>query len=173
VSVQEQQEQAPRCVNHPRVETWVSCAECGDPICPDCMVQGPVGNKCRKCARQPRSAMVRLKPDRAAKAIGTSLGLGVAFGVAVTAVVGTPLGLFGFLVAFFVGYVIGEAVKRASGYYREPAAGWIAAVGGVVALATPIVLYSHLYTGHLSQQAKLVELVLGAVAAYAAYRQAT
>jgi len=168
-----QEEAAPRCVNHPRVETWVSCAECGDPICPDCMVQGPVGNKCRRCARQPRSAMIRLRPDRAAKAVGASLGLGVALGVALTAVVGTPIGFFGFLLAYGVGYLIGEAVKRASGYYREAAAGWIAAAGGVVAMATPVVLYSHLYSGRLSDQARLVELVLGVVAAFAAYRQAT
>jgi hypothetical protein len=171
VSVQE--EAAPRCVNHPRVETWVSCSECGDPICPDCMVQGPVGNKCRRCARQPRSALVRLKPDRAVKAVAASLGLGLLCGVVLTAIVGTPVGFFGFILAYGAGLLIGEAVKRASGYYREPAAGWIAAAGGAVAMATPIVLYSHLFDGRLSDQAKVVELVLGVVAAFAAYRQAT
>jgi hypothetical protein len=171
VSVQE--EAAPHCVNHPRVETWVSCSECGDPICPDCMVQGPVGNKCRRCARQPRSALVRLRPDRAAKAVGASLGLGLVCGVVLTAIVGTPVGFFGFILAYGAGLLIGEAVKRASGYYRESAAGWIAAAGGVVAMVTPIVLYSHLFDGRLSGQAKVVELVLGIVAAFAAYRQAT
>ncbi len=46
------------CANHPKVETGVSCSNCGKPICPDCMVPAPVGIKCRDCARQPRSARV-------------------------------------------------------------------------------------------------------------------
>jgi hypothetical protein len=168
------QEEAPHCVNHPRVETWVSCAECGDPICPDCMVQGPVGNKCRRCARLPRSARVRLRPDRAAKAIGAALGLGLGLGVALTAVVGTPLGILGFLLAYGVGYLIGEAVKRASGYYRGPEAGWIAAAGAALALVVPIFLYSTIYQHHqLSSQGRVVDVVLGIVAAVVAYRQAT
>ena len=49
------------CANHPKVETAVSCSDCGKPICPDCMVHAAVGIKCRDCARLPRSARVALK----------------------------------------------------------------------------------------------------------------
>ena len=57
------------CYRHPSRETAVSCSNCERPICTDCMVYTPVGIKCPECARQPRSAIVRLRPDRAARAV--------------------------------------------------------------------------------------------------------
>lgn len=41
------------CYRHPSVETAVSCSDCGRPICPDCMVFGPVGIRCPECASVP------------------------------------------------------------------------------------------------------------------------
>ena len=73
-----EEETAPRCANHPNVETLVSCSNCGKPICPDCMVHAPVGVKCRDCARMPRSALVRLKPAKAATAIAATAGAALA-----------------------------------------------------------------------------------------------
>ena len=40
------------CYRHPDVETGVSCSNCGNPICPDCMTTTPVGMRCPDCARQ-------------------------------------------------------------------------------------------------------------------------
>lgn len=40
------------CYRHPNRETAVSCANCGRPICPDCMRQTPVGIRCPECAGQ-------------------------------------------------------------------------------------------------------------------------
>src|SRR5512133_2829777 len=34
------------CYRHPDRETLVSCAECGRPICEECMTFAPVGIKC-------------------------------------------------------------------------------------------------------------------------------
>jgi membrane associated rhomboid family serine protease len=42
----------PTCYRHPRVETGVSCSNCGNPICPDCMTATTVGMRCPDCARQ-------------------------------------------------------------------------------------------------------------------------
>jgi membrane associated rhomboid family serine protease len=39
-------EEAPRCYRHPDRETYVSCSECGRPICEDCMNFAPVGIRC-------------------------------------------------------------------------------------------------------------------------------
>ncbi|HMM49914.1 MAG TPA: rhomboid family intramembrane serine protease, partial [Miltoncostaeaceae bacterium] len=39
-----------RCYRHPNRETLVSCANCGRPICPDCMVSSPVGIRCPECS---------------------------------------------------------------------------------------------------------------------------
>lgn len=39
------------CYRHPSRETGVSCSNCGNPICPDCMTATPVGMRCPDCAR--------------------------------------------------------------------------------------------------------------------------
>ena len=40
------------CYRHPDRETGVSCSNCGNPICPDCMTTTPVGMRCPDCAAQ-------------------------------------------------------------------------------------------------------------------------
>jgi membrane associated rhomboid family serine protease len=35
-----------RCYRHPNRETYVSCSECGRPICTECMTPAPVGQRC-------------------------------------------------------------------------------------------------------------------------------
>lgn len=40
-----------RCFRHPNVETLLSCARCGRPACPDCLVASAVGNHCVECVR--------------------------------------------------------------------------------------------------------------------------
>jgi hypothetical protein len=165
-------EPAPRCVNHASVETLVSCADCGDPICPDCMVQAPVGIKCRTCARLPRSARVRLKPDRAVRAVGAALAVVVVGGVGLASLATTPFGFFGFLIAYGVGRGTGELVLRASGRFRDQATGVIAAAGALGAYLAPFLLVPLLYGESFSQRFGVIEVVLGAVAGFFAYRQA-
>ena len=38
------------CYRHPSRETGVSCSNCGNAICPDCMTTTPVGMRCPDCA---------------------------------------------------------------------------------------------------------------------------
>lgn len=53
------------CYRHPGVETRLSCSECEKPICSDCAIQGPVGQKCPDCARQVgRGRVVNARPAR-------------------------------------------------------------------------------------------------------------
>ena len=40
------------CYRHPDRETGVSCSNCGNPICTDCMTTTPVGMRCPDCAKQ-------------------------------------------------------------------------------------------------------------------------
>ena len=40
------------CYRHPGRETGVSCSNCGNPICPDCMTATSVGMRCPDCAGQ-------------------------------------------------------------------------------------------------------------------------
>ena len=43
-------EQQPTCYRHKNLETRVSCSNCGNPICTDCMIFGPVGIRCPDCS---------------------------------------------------------------------------------------------------------------------------
>ncbi len=167
-----EEEQAPRCANHPSVETLVSCSNCGKPICTDCMVHAPVGVKCRDCARMPKSALVRLKPAKAALAVAAAAGTALGAGIAMGALANSGFGFLGFLVAFGIGVLMAEVVTRASGYYRGREAGVIAAGGSVLAYviawqAVPI-LDSH---ARLSNNWITLQLVFGVVAAVVAYRR--
>jgi membrane associated rhomboid family serine protease len=42
---------APTCYRHPDRVTYLSCSECGRPICPECSHDAPVGQKCPECLR--------------------------------------------------------------------------------------------------------------------------
>jgi membrane associated rhomboid family serine protease len=41
----------PTCYRHPNRETYLSCSDCGRPICSDCSHEAPVGQKCPECIR--------------------------------------------------------------------------------------------------------------------------
>ncbi len=43
-----------RCYRHPNRETYVSCSECGRPICPECMTPAPVGQRCPEHSGKPQ-----------------------------------------------------------------------------------------------------------------------
>jgi membrane associated rhomboid family serine protease len=48
------------CYRHPSRETGVSCANCGRPICPECMTTTPVGMRCPECSKQ-RTKVMRMR----------------------------------------------------------------------------------------------------------------
>jgi membrane associated rhomboid family serine protease len=47
---------APTCYRHPNRETYVSCSECGRPICTECMTPAPVGQRCPEHSGRPQGA---------------------------------------------------------------------------------------------------------------------
>jgi membrane associated rhomboid family serine protease len=42
------------CYRHPKRETYVSCSECGRPICAECMTPAPVGQRCPEHSGKPQ-----------------------------------------------------------------------------------------------------------------------
>ena len=46
----------PHCYRHPNRETYVSCSECGRPICAECMTPAPVGQRCPEHSGKPQGA---------------------------------------------------------------------------------------------------------------------
>lgn len=122
------------CKNHPSVETRVTCSNCGDPICPDCMVFTPVGAKCPGCARMPKTARVRVKPDRLALTIIAGLG-SAAIGGYVFGLLVSVISLLAFFVAFGLGMGVGESVSWASGrHHSSRLAAWSAACAAFAVL---------------------------------------
>jgi len=63
------------CYRHPNRETGVSCSNCGNPICPDCMTATPVGMRCPECSRQ--KTPVRTLRNIYAQPTGTYILIGI------------------------------------------------------------------------------------------------
>ncbi len=70
------------CYRHPSRETGVSCSNCGNPICPDCMTATPVGMRCPECSKQKTkvrtAASVGASATAQLKVCGTSARLALA-----------------------------------------------------------------------------------------------
>jgi membrane associated rhomboid family serine protease len=89
------------CYRHPSRETGVSCSNCGNPICPDCMTATPVGMRCPDCARQ--KTQTRSLQSVAVEPIATyvliAINVAVYFGASNSAQAANDLVLFGPAVA--------------------------------------------------------------------------
>lgn len=119
-----------QCARHPQVETFVRCGKCDQPICPSCMVPGPVGVRCRTCSRQNLDAIMVGSPRQyllaAAGALGSALALGWL----------TQIGFF-FLwiwLSAAYGYAVGEMTLRGGGRKRGLAMQFVA--GAAAALGS-------------------------------------
>lgn len=134
------------CKRHPSNETRLRCQACGDPICPQCAVQTPVGQKCPADAKQARSARALGTPAQTAKAIGAAIVLAGVGGFVLSLVLGTVGGFFSLLLSYGAGHFLAEGVRRAaegngSSRFRTiamVAAGAMVAVLWIVLLGTPV-----------------------------------
>ncbi|MDW8368253.1 MAG: hypothetical protein RMK49_20615 [Abditibacteriales bacterium] len=95
------------CANHPTVSTAVTCGKCGKPICPRCMVDTPVGQRCRACGLQ-RSPIYQV-PLRL-MLVGMAVGIG---GGIIGGMIGARLQFFVLFLAPVIGGCVGECVSRA------------------------------------------------------------
>ncbi len=107
------------CPRDPGVETALRCSRCEQPICPKCLVQSPVGSRCKDCAQIFKSPIYHLTRPQLAKAIGAALVGGVVMGL----VWGFVLYQFqfGFLAIFlgaFLGWVFTRLMDFATGSRR-------------------------------------------------------
>ena len=130
-----QEAEASYCYWHPETETRLFCSHCGKSICTLCLVQVPVGIRCRECGRPEKLPTYDVQPTYYFRAIA------VAFGVAL---IGGGLWyllnhLFGgvpfisSILGLAVAYAIGELVSRAVNRKRGVGLAWIAGSAMVVA----------------------------------------
>ena len=122
------------CPRDPGVETALRCQSCDRPICPRCLIQSPVGAKCRDCARVVRSPVYTLKPAQFARsAIAAGVG-GVAMGL-VWGLVLLPftVGFFSIFLGAGLGYAFTRLLEWASGRKRGPVMIGLAMMGITIA----------------------------------------
>jgi len=101
-----------KCATHPEVETSLRCGRCGKPICPKCLVQTPVGARCRDCARLHRLPTYRVTTKYYLKATGTALGMAIVCGIVWGLIGGTAHFFYlNLLLAPGAGYAIGEVTS--------------------------------------------------------------
>ena len=155
------------CVNHPRRETRVACSACGNPICPACMRETPVGMKCPACARQSRHARGYGNPEHYARAIAYGLGSALAFGILLNLV---AVGVFGIILPIVVGLVVGLATAKGARGLRHTSIAAIAAACAVVGLLAGGLLTGSSLRGVLAQGQVLGIVISGIAAAFVAHR---
>ncbi len=128
-----------QCAEHPKIETNLTCGKCEKPICPKCMVQTPVGIRCKECANLKTLPTYQVTTSYYLKALGTGIGMGIICGL-IWWVVYLFLPFF-FILRFFlaagVGYAIGEvvsiSVNRKRGIGLAIIGGFSAALSYVIA----------------------------------------
>lgn len=123
-----------RCAAHPDTETSLRCGKCGQPICPKCMVQTPVGARCRECARLNKPPTYRVSGPYYLRAGGTALGVAIITGL-IWGFVHHYLGGYSLIISVVFGYVVGYVVAEVTGLAINRKRGrWLAVIGAVAVI---------------------------------------
>jgi hypothetical protein len=121
-----------KCYWHYEAETGLSCSQCGKWVCTSCMVQAPVGIRCRECGRPARMPTFDVQPAYYARAVGVALavaiGGGILWGVLILVLLGLPF--VPSLIGLGVGYGSGELISLSVNRKRSVGLAWLA--GGSV-----------------------------------------
>ncbi len=128
--------QVRHCINHPSVETVVSCGRCDRPLCPKCMIFTPVGVRCRDCAQLRKLPQYSLTGRTYLRVVPAAVVLVLILGYFLSLVPGA--GLIGGIVA---GLLAGEGLRRASGYKQGREMEIIAGVTVVLAVIAANLFY--------------------------------
>jgi hypothetical protein len=93
------------CVNHPSVETYLRCNKCGQPICPKCARQTPVGYRCVNCiSAQQQTFFKGFRPIYYVIAAAVALPL--------SCIAGTVVPMLGWWFAAILGPLIGGGIAE-------------------------------------------------------------
>jgi hypothetical protein len=125
---EQEHEAIPHCHWHPGVETRLSCSRCEKHMCTQCLVQAPVGIRCRECGQAVRMPTFDVQPTYYARAIGVGVAGAVGGGLlwALATFILGAIPFFPSLVAVGVGYGVGELISRSVNRKRGTGLAWIA-----------------------------------------------
>ncbi|MCI0803222.1 MAG: hypothetical protein J4N96_02110 [Chloroflexi bacterium] len=125
------------CLRHPDIASNLRCGRCDDLICPQCMVQSPVGARCPDCANIGQAPIFRSTPAELTTTMALSLGAAVVFGTIYGLIVWVLWNLpFNFqignvvtaLIIGLAGAPVGEFVRRAGKYKLDSRLRTVAAI---------------------------------------------
>ena len=160
-----------RCATHPEVETNLRCGKCGKPICPKCLVQTPVGARCRDCAKLYKLPTYRVSTSYYLRAIGTALGMAVACGLVWGVINGlVPFFYLNLILAAGVGYAIGEVVGLSVNRKSSRALAVIAGIAVAISYIVNIFSFGRPPFGPLHIIIDLVAIGLGIYVAVKRFR---
>jgi hypothetical protein len=160
-----------RCATHPDVETNLRCGKCGKPICPKCMVQTPVGARCRDCAGLYKLPTYRVSSVYYLRAIGTALGMAVAVGLAWGLLANFVHFIFlNLIIAAGVGYAIAEVTGLAINKKRGTGLAVIGGIAVALSYVVSILTFGHIPYGALAIVFDLAGIGVGVYAAVSRLR---
>ena len=95
------------CVNHPKVETYLRCNKCGQPMCSRCARRTPIGYRCQNCVRgQQKVFYADLRPAHYLAVVAVALPLSLLAGWIVPGL--------GWLYALALGPIVGGGIAEAA-----------------------------------------------------------
>jgi hypothetical protein len=159
------------CVNHPQVETRLRCSKCGNPICPKCAVQTPVGFRCPQCVRSQQAIFYT--------ATSWDYGIAVVVGLVISTIAAFILGQVGIFLVIILGPVAGGviaevvrwAIRRRRGRWMWLVVSGCIVVGALIAALYPLLrlLFAPRPVAYLPTLFRLDLIIYVALAAGTAY----
>jgi hypothetical protein len=147
------------CKRHTKTETNLYCGKCGDPICPKCLVQTPVGARCPSCAKLSRVPTYRVSTTYYLRAAGAAIALAIIGGILWGFLRSIMFsGYFNFLIAAALGYGIGEGISLSVN--RKSGTGL--AIIGSLTLVIAYIISVFTFGGNPFQLFDIVAVVVGA-----------
>ena len=151
------------CPRDPGVQTALRCSRCEKPICPKCLIQTPVGGRCRDCAQIAKSPVYTMTNAVMARAATASVVGGVVMGL-IWGFVLLPFsfGFLSILVGAGLGYAFTRMMEFATGRKRGPVIVGFAIFGIAIAWSMQLLF--------VDPRVALYGLVAAGVAIYFAYQ---
>ena len=135
------------CAQHSETPTNLRCSRCDKPVCPQCMVQAPVGIRCQEHGQPTKLPTYDVTAGYIVRGVAAGVGIGILGGL-ILGIVGAFTNLFFIPYVFTLamvglGYLVGEGISRATNKKRgQPLV--IAAVVGVLAAFAIVTAFSGL-----------------------------
>ena len=159
------------CFFHPDEETGLSCSRCDRPICVRCMVQAPVGIRCRECASVQKLPTFDVQPSFYMRAVLVGGTVAILTGLAWGFIVGMlPYPYLAGLLSLLVGYAIGESISLVTNRKRANGLAVLSACYITLSLLAAWVVNDDMFDLILRQGSFIPLLLLGLAGYIAVYR---